>query len=320
MRPSSAPALLSMQAPGLVARVARMSSASLATSVGASRIGAHAPSSPRASPRPAARRRRPLWSPRRQRARHRRPRRLLPRNGLGKPIRRRHPIGGAKSQPTAAGNPKSQRHHRSLTTASPAAPAPAEPSGKAADGPPDPTPSGVQSAAPGSAFGAAPSASLAQGPSSDLLIAGASRGTPRASALSAPRSTAPPVKEIDVDLSPGGVEDVSMTMRLAGDKLSVVIRAASSQTYGSIEGARDAIADRLAAIGQPLSSSLSHRRAGIPMRTLMEMQQRRSSTAGERQSRQSAASKAARTMRARLGAALLAICLSSFAGAHARGR
>ena len=45
-----------------------------------------------------------------------------------------------------------------------------------------------------------------------------------------------------------------MTMRLAGDKLSVVIRAASSQTAGSIEGARDAIADRLAAIGQPLDS------------------------------------------------------------------
>jgi hypothetical protein len=45
-----------------------------------------------------------------------------------------------------------------------------------------------------------------------------------------------------------------MTMRLAGDRLSVVIRAASSQTAGSIEGARDAIADRLAAIGQPLDS------------------------------------------------------------------
>ena len=45
-----------------------------------------------------------------------------------------------------------------------------------------------------------------------------------------------------------------MTMRLAGDRLSVVIRAASSQTIGSIEGARDAIADRLAAIGQPLGS------------------------------------------------------------------
>jgi Flagellar hook-length control protein FliK len=79
--------------------------------------------------------------------------------------------------------------------------------------------------------------------------------SPRANALgpgSAP--SAPPVKEIDVDLSPGGLENVSMTMRLNGDKLSVVIRAASSQTLGSIEGARDAISDRMAAIGQPLDS------------------------------------------------------------------
>ena len=41
---------------------------------------------------------------------------------------------------------------------------------------------------------------------------------------------------------------------ITGNKLSVVIRAASSQTLGSIEGARDAIADRMAAIGQPLDS------------------------------------------------------------------
>ncbi len=53
-----------------------------------------------------------------------------------------------------------------------------------------------------------------------------------------------------------------MTMRLAGDKLSVVIRAPSSQTVGSIEGARDAITDRMAAIGQPLNS-LIVKQAGV---------------------------------------------------------
>ena len=53
-----------------------------------------------------------------------------------------------------------------------------------------------------------------------------------------------------------------MTMRLTGDKLSVVIRAASSQTLGSIEGARDAITDRMAAIGQPLNS-LIVKQAGV---------------------------------------------------------
>ena len=49
-------------------------------------------------------------------------------------------------------------------------------------------------------------------------------------------SSAPPIKEIDVDLSPGGLENVSMTMRLAGDKLSVVIRAASSHSRVQSKG------------------------------------------------------------------------------------
>jgi hypothetical protein len=83
-------------------------------------------------------------------------------------------------------------------------------------------------------------------------LAGAATGP--GAARAAPAPSAAPVREIDVDLSPGGLEDVSMTMRLAGDKLSLVIRAGSSQTTGAIEGARDAIAERLAAIGQPLGS------------------------------------------------------------------
>jgi hypothetical protein len=138
--------------------------------------------------------------------------------------------------------------------------APAESSGKAADGrPPDPVASAAPSAAQTGLFGAQLSAPLSAGSSFQVDGSTASAAqadvTPRASAL-APGSSpsAPPVREIDVDLSPGGLEDVSMTMRLAGDKLSVVIRAASSQTLGSIEGARDAIADRMAAIGQPLDS------------------------------------------------------------------
>ena len=62
------------------------------------------------------------------------------------------------------------------------------------------------------------------------------------------------VREIDLDLSSGGLENISMTMRLAGDRMSVVIRAGSSQTASAIESARNAIADRLAEIGQPLGS------------------------------------------------------------------
>ena len=138
--------------------------------------------------------------------------------------------------------------------------APAESSGKAADGrPPDPVASAAPSAAQTDLFGVQLSAPFSAGASFQLDGSTASAGqadvTPRAGAPAAGSApSAPPIREIDVDLSPGGLEDVSMTMRLAGDKLSVVIRAASSQTLGSIEGARDAIADRMAAIGQPLDS------------------------------------------------------------------
>jgi hypothetical protein len=136
----------------------------------------------------------------------------------------------------------------------------AESSGKAADcRTPDPIASAAPAAARTDLFGAQLSVPFAAGASFQLDGSTTSAGhvevAPRASALAAgPALSAAPIREIDVDLSPGGLEDVSMTMRLAGDKLSVVIRAASSQTLGSIEGARDAIADRMAAIGQPLHS------------------------------------------------------------------
>ena len=145
-------------------------------------------------------------------------------------------------------------------TTSTAVHAPAASGGKGADGrPPDPAASAGPSAAQADLFGAQVSAPFATAASFQLEGSAASAGhadvTPRASALATgPAPSTSPVREIDVDLSPGGLEDVSMTMRLSGDKLSVVIRAASSQTLGSIEGARDAIADRMAAIGQPLDS------------------------------------------------------------------
>ena len=152
---------------------------------------------------------------------------------------------------------------------SPASPvAPAESSAKTADGPPpDPTAFGAPPMAQTSPFGAQLSAPFAAGAAfqPDAPPTSAANGdvAPRATALSAGSApSAPPVREIDVDLSPGGLENVSMTMRLSGDKLSVVIRAASSQTLGSIEGARDAITDRMAAIGQPLDS-LIVKQAGV---------------------------------------------------------
>ncbi len=143
-------------------------------------------------------------------------------------------------------------------TSAPATPAKTQPSGQPADGPPpNPVAAAGQSAPQGAAFGASSPANFAAAPSFGPYDAppAAAVDTTRASApVAAPAPAGPPVREIDVDLSPSGLENVSMTMRLSGDKLSVVINAASSQTVGAIEGARDAIADRLAAIGQPLDS------------------------------------------------------------------
>jgi hypothetical protein len=157
---------------------------------------------------------------------------------------------------------------RAPNSTSPPAPAESSPNGKGTeDRPPDSIASAASSATQTGPFGAQLSAPFVAGAAFglDASTAGAADAdiAPRASALGpGPASSAPPVKEIDVDLSPGGLEDVSMTMRLAGDRLSVVIRAASSQTLASIEGARDAIADRMAAIGQPLDSFIV-KQAGV---------------------------------------------------------
>ena len=97
--------------------------------------------------------------------------------------------------------------------------APAESSGKAAGGrPPDPVTSAAPPAAQTDLFGAPPSAPFAAGAAfqfdGSTSSARPADVAPRASALgpgSAPST--PPIREIDVDLSPGGLEDVSMTMR-----------------------------------------------------------------------------------------------------------
>jgi Flagellar hook-length control protein FliK len=173
-----------------------------------------------------------------------------------------NPRRAATQNPTPSG--------RKAEAAAPPSPArvasPASPSAKAepdkADAvQPDPAASTGQRATQGGAFGAPlPASGAAFAPSE---ARGGAQVAPRASAPApAQDPSAAPVKEIDVDLSPSGLENVSMTMRLAGEKLSVVIRAASSQTAGSIEGARDAIADRLAAIGQPVDSLIIRQTGG----------------------------------------------------------
>jgi regulator of sigma E protease len=176
-----------------------------------------------------------------------------------------HDAARSGRRPEAAASPPIAR---AASSTAPPAPAGSSGSGKAAGNrPPDPIGSVVSPAAQADLLGAQPSApfalTLSFEPDASMASAAAADMAPRANALG-PSATpsAPPVREIDVDLSPGGLEDVSMTMRLANDKLSVVVRAGSTQTLSSIEGARDAIADRLAAIGQPLDS-LIVRQTGV---------------------------------------------------------
>ena len=157
---------------------------------------------------------------------------------------------------------------RAASSAAPPAPGGSSGGGKAADHRlPDPSTPAAPSTTQTTPFGVELSAPLGVGASfepdaSATKAASADVASPAAPLSAGSAPSMQPVKEIDVDLSPGGIEDVSMTMRLAGDRLSVVIRAASSQTLGSIEGARDAITDRLAAIGQPLDS-LIVRQTGV---------------------------------------------------------
>ena len=190
---------------------------------------------------------------------------VAPRAAGGSANPRVSPIGAAAQEPARGGRKAEAAASPSpARVASPAVPsAKAEPVDKADARPPDPAASSGQPAAQGGGFAAPLLASAAAGPSFVSYDAAAAPDiAPRGSAPAPAQAAAAPVKEIDVDLSPSGLEDVSMTMRLAGDRLSVVIRAASSQTTGSIEGARDAIADRLAAIGQPLDS-LIIRQTGV---------------------------------------------------------
>jgi chemotaxis protein MotD len=80
----------------------------------------------------------------------------------------------------------------------------------------------------------------------------ASSATPPASAAGA--GTAQAVKELQIDLDPADLGAVSVTMRLAGGKLSIVMEVATPSTLKAIEGERDAIAERLGLTSQSLEA------------------------------------------------------------------
>jgi hypothetical protein len=111
----------------------------------------------------------------------------------------------------------------------------------------------VNAAADLAATGAAP---IAVSQLADRLASAASdmasSATPSAAAAGA--GTAQAVKELQIDLDPADLGAVSVTMRLAGGKLSIVMEVATPSTLKAIEGERDAIAERLGLTSQSLEA------------------------------------------------------------------
>jgi Flagellar hook-length control protein FliK len=63
-----------------------------------------------------------------------------------------------------------------------------------------------------------------------------------------------PVKELDLSLTPAGLGDISVSMRLTGDGLAVTIAADTHATAKSINDIREQITERLTSTGQSIVS------------------------------------------------------------------
>jgi chemotaxis protein MotD len=79
-------------------------------------------------------------------------------------------------------------------------------------------------------------------------------GATQSAGAAASASTAQPVKELQIDLSPAELGSLTVTMRLVSGKLSVVVAVANPSTLKAIESDRDAIAARLGAAASSLDT------------------------------------------------------------------
>ena len=75
------------------------------------------------------------------------------------------------------------------------------------------------------------------------------------------------IKELDVQLNPADLGSLTVKMRLANGNLAVVIHASNPSTAKLIEGERDAIADRLTAVDQPVASVVVQTSDNVPTQT-----------------------------------------------------
>jgi hypothetical protein len=90
------------------------------------------------------------------------------------------------------------------------------------------------------------------------------------SAAAAPASTpkaAQAVKELQIQLDPGELGEMTVKLRLAGGKLSVTIGVANPQTLAAIEDDRALIAARLGAAEQSVEDIVIQRQVAAPPAT-----------------------------------------------------
>jgi chemotaxis protein MotD len=87
---------------------------------------------------------------------------------------------------------------------------------------------------------------------------------PTAASSGATTANLNPVKELKVQLNPADLGSMTVKMRLANGNLAVVIETAKDSTAKMIEGERDAIAERLASVDQPVASVTVQASGGVP--------------------------------------------------------
>ena len=96
----------------------------------------------------------------------------------------------------------------------------------------------------------------------DFIAAEAASLTPESTSMPSAQTSAnsapPSVTELEIALDPADLGAVSIRMRYANGKLTVVIGAANASTRQAIESDREAIGERLASTQQPLEALIIH--------------------------------------------------------------
>jgi len=115
------------------------------------------------------------------------------------------------------------------------------------------------------------------------VLSSATAASPAATAAMAPQA----VKELEIALDPADLGAVSLKLRLANGKLSVIIGVSSGTTLSAIENEREAIAEKLGSSGHPLEDLIiraqSAPSSNFEGQDASDLDDRSSSNAGSRE-------------------------------------